>query len=203
MTRPHWLRRCGRRGGRRDVGAEKWAGDGRMLTNVHKGTLLMSKGHYKNALVIYDKREQGALGKEEDVEKGKGENGCQGEGFFQEEEEEEEEEHRKTEAIQCLAIQLKHLGDLHPIVAHTVDLMGVALLRVGAAEEALETFEKAAYIYENSGPGHATSPPSPLPLACFSLASSSLSSCSSSSAGLMSPQAKGFTRISRSRYATS
>ena len=59
---------------------------------------------------------------------------------------------RLTLLLQCLAIQLKHLGDLHPIVAHTVDLMGVALLRVGAAEEALETFEKAAYIYENSGP---------------------------------------------------
>jgi len=29
------------------------------------------------------------------------------------------------------------------MVAHTVDLMGVALLRIGHAEEALETFEKA------------------------------------------------------------
>lgn len=48
----------------------------------------------------------------------------------------------------CLAIQLQHLGDRHPIVAHTVDLMGVALLRLGNAEEALETFEKAVYIVE-------------------------------------------------------
>ena len=43
----------------------------------------------------------------------------------------------------CLSVQLTHLGDLHPMVAHTVDLMGVALLRIGHAEEALETFEKA------------------------------------------------------------
>jgi len=50
----------------------------------------------------------------------------------------------------CLAIQLAHLGDLHPVVAHTVDLMGVALLRLGNGQEALETFEKAVYIYEQS-----------------------------------------------------
>ena len=31
-----------------------------------------------------------------------------------------------------------------------VDLMGVALLRLGNGQEALETFEKAVYIYEQS-----------------------------------------------------
>eukprot|EP00802_Teleaulax_amphioxeia_P008353 Tamp_08361.p1 GENE.Tamp_08361~~Tamp_08361.p1 ORF type:complete len:316 (+),score=81.97 Tamp_08361:244-1191(+) len=55
----------------------------------------------------------------------------------------------------CLSIQLSHLGDLHPMVAHTVDLMGVALLRLGNGQEALETFEKAVYIYEQSS-GHGT-----------------------------------------------
>mmetsp|Transcript_6878 Transcript_6878/g.21496 ORF Transcript_6878/g.21496 Transcript_6878/m.21496 type:complete len:312 (-) Transcript_6878:595-1530(-) len=73
--------------------------------HAEKGTVLMSKGSYAQALQTYDK---------------------------------------------CLSIQLQHLGDRHPIVAHTVDLMGVALLRLGHAEEALETFEKAVHVFEQA-----------------------------------------------------
>ena len=79
-------------------------------TLAEKGTIMMSKGNYADALALYDK---------------------------------------------CLSIQLAHLGDRHPIVAHTIDLMGVALLRLGNGQEALETFEKSVYIYEQSS-GHGT-----------------------------------------------
>ncbi len=46
----------------------------------------------------------------------------------------------------CLSIQLQHLGDMHPIVAHTVDLMGVALLRIGSAAEVRHIYVHT-YIY--------------------------------------------------------
>ena len=62
-------------------------------TLAEQGTILMSRGNYADALVIYDR---------------------------------------------CLSIQLAHLGDMHPMVSHTVDLMGVALLRIGNAGEAME-----------------------------------------------------------------
>lgn len=73
-------------------------------TLAEQGTLLMQKGNYADALVVYDR---------------------------------------------CLSIQLGHLGDMHPMVSHTVDLMGVALLRIGSATEAQEAFTKALQIQEH------------------------------------------------------
>uniref|UniRef100_A0A7S4N7W4 Kinesin light chain n=1 Tax=Guillardia theta TaxID=55529 RepID=A0A7S4N7W4_GUITH len=62
---------------------------------------------------------------------------------------------RYAEALQfydkCLKIQLKALGDLHPLVAQTIDFMGVALLRLDRAYDALETFEKSLAIYQHLG----------------------------------------------------
>jgi len=50
-----------------------------------------------------------------------------------------------------LVIQLQILGDQHPIVAQTIDLMGCCFLRLGRHKDAAEALEKALDIYRILG----------------------------------------------------